>query len=52
VLSINLKTNALIVFNARAFEYEVQGANRKTILLTNFVPGPQQPPEKKAYGFI
>lgn len=37
---VDLRTNSLLIFNARAFEYEITGVQGKTVLLTNFVPGP------------
>ena len=51
IQTIPLETNTFIIFNSRAFEYEVSDVLAKTMILTNMVPGPSQPPEKKGCGF-
>ena len=40
VTSVSLKRNTMVLFNSRAFEYELVDATSKTMLLFNTVPGP------------
>ena len=38
--TISLKGNTMVLFNSRAFEYELSESTSKTIIMTNQVPGP------------
>jgi hypothetical protein len=49
--AFELKSNTLLLLNARAFEYEIRQASGKTVLITNLVPGPAQPPVNPSIGF-
>jgi len=51
VSEVPLIKNTLILFNSRAFEYEVVDVQCKTLLLTNKVPGPAKPPVTSGAAF-
>ena len=48
---IKMGENTLVVFNSRAFEYEIADASSKSILIANQVPGPASPPEQAGVPF-
>ena len=41
---IQLKPNTLVLFNSRSFLYQINNVQSKSMILTNLVPGPPQPP--------
>ena len=42
---VRLNQNTLVLFNSRAFEYEVTNVTSKSVFIMNQVPGPACPPE-------
>jgi len=52
IIDTTLKGNTMILFNSRAFEYEVGNSTARTCLLFNQVPGPAQPPLTPGPSFI
>ena len=48
---IKLSQNTLVLFNSRAFEYEIADASSKSIIIMSTVPGPPSPPEQAGAAF-